>query len=63
MGFAACSGGFCTANIFVAGTDALLAGITEQAMEGMGVDMSISPLCNYYFMAASTVFLTISLTL
>lgn len=61
LGFAACSGGF-TANIFVAGTDALLAGITEQAMEGMGVDMSISPLCNYYFMAASTVFLTISLT-
>lgn len=61
LGFAACSGGF-TANIFVAGTDALLAGITEEAMAGMGVEMSISPLCNYYFMAASTVFLTLSLT-
>ncbi len=61
LGYAACSGGF-TANIFLAGTDALLAGITEQAVAGMGMDMSISPLCNYYFMAASTIFLTITLT-
>ena len=33
-GYAAASGGF-TANLFVAGTDALLAGITRSAVEGV----------------------------
>lgn len=61
LGFAACSGGF-TANMFVTSTDALLAGITEEAAASMGINVIINPLCNYYFMAASTIFLTIALT-
>lgn len=61
LGFAACSGGF-TANMFISSTDALLAGITEQAVKSIGMDIPINPLCNYYFMAASTIFLTITLT-
>ncbi|WP_297599245.1 AbgT family transporter [uncultured Cetobacterium sp.] len=61
-GFAACSGGF-TANMFVAGTDALLAGITEQAAAAVGVNLTINPLCNYYFMLAATFVLTITLTI
>lgn len=61
LGFAACSGGF-TANIFISGTDAMLAGITEQAAASMGLNISVNPLCNYYFMATSTIFLTIALT-
>ena len=61
-GFAACSGGF-TANMFVAGTDAMLAGITEQAASAVGIDVTINPLCNYYFMAAATIVLTITLTI
>lgn len=62
VGFAAASGGF-TANIFVAGTDALLAGITQEALLTIGKEEVINPLCNYYFMVASTVVLTITLTL
>ena len=61
-GFAACSGGF-TANMFVAGTYALLSGITEQAAAAVGVNLTINPLCNYYFMAAATIVLTITLTI
>lgn len=61
-GFAACSGGF-TANMFIAGTDALLAGITEQAAAAVGVNITINPLCNYYFMAAATIVLTVVLTI
>lgn len=62
LGYAACSGGF-TANLFVAGTDALLSGITEQAAKSIGLNIVINPLCNWYFMAAATFFLTITLTL
>lgn len=60
-GFAACSGGF-TANFFVAGTDALLAGITEQAAHSVGYNITVNPLCNYYFMAAATLLLTFVIT-
>ena len=53
-GFAAASGGF-TANFFIAGTDALLAGITASAAKGMNVPGPTHPLINWYFMAAATV--------
>lgn len=62
LGFAAASGGF-TANLFVAGTDALLSGITQSVTEGMGIDAVTHPLMNYYFMATATFFITIAITL
>lgn len=61
-GYAGCSGGF-TANLFIAGTDALLAGITEQAVKALGIPIVISPLCNWYFLASATIFLTITMTI
>ncbi len=57
VGYAAASGGF-TANLFVAGTDALLAGITESAAKGMSVAGATHPLINWYFMIAATFLLT-----
>ncbi|SDX04784.1 aminobenzoyl-glutamate transport protein [Acidaminococcus fermentans] len=62
LGYAGCSGGF-TANLFLAGTDALLAGITENIVEQMGLSVPINPAINYFFMASATVFLAITLTL
>lgn len=53
-GFAAASGGF-TANFFIAGTDALLAGITASAAAGMNVPGPTHPLINWYFMAVATI--------
>jgi aminobenzoyl-glutamate transport protein len=61
VGYAAASGGF-TANIFVAGTDALLSGITKSAIEGVPyipANVPTHPLINYYFMVAATVVLTV----
>ncbi|MDR1649562.1 MAG: AbgT family transporter, partial [Synergistaceae bacterium] len=55
-GYAAASGGF-TANFFVAGTEALLSGITKSAIEGVPYIPADTPthvLINYYFMAAAT---------
>jgi aminobenzoyl-glutamate transport protein len=62
-GFAAASGGF-TANVFIAGTDALLAGITERAAAIIpaAAKAPTHPLINYYFLAAATFFLTPVLT-
>ena len=59
-GYAAASGGF-TANLFVAGTDALLSGITKSAIEGVPnipADVPVHPLINWYFMIAATFVLT-----
>ncbi len=61
VGYAAASGGF-TANLFVAGTDALLAGITESAAKGMHVAGATHPLINWYFMIAATFVITILTT-
>ncbi|MFW6266680.1 MAG: AbgT family transporter [Halanaerobiales bacterium] len=57
-GYAAASAGF-TANLLIAGTDALLAGITEEAAQSMQSGISISPTVNYYFMVVSTLILTV----
>lgn len=62
LGYAACNGGYC-ASLLVAGSDALIAGITEQVAVDSGFSFNINPLCNYYFMAAATVVLTIVLTI
>lgn len=62
LGFVGASGGF-TANLFLAGTDALLAGITENTVQSMGINTTINPAVNYFFMAAATIFLSITVTL
>lgn len=51
-GYVAANGGF-SANIFIAGTDALLAGITESVTKGLEIDAPVHPMMNYYFMVAS----------
>jgi aminobenzoyl-glutamate transport protein len=59
-GYAAANGGF-TANFFIAGTDALLAGITESVAKGVPyipADVPTHPLINWYFIFGSTFILT-----
>lgn len=43
-----------TANILVAGTDALLSGITTEIAKSIDSEMVVSPLDNWFFMSAST---------
>ncbi|MDP0488396.1 MAG: AbgT family transporter [Fusobacterium sp. JB019] len=62
LGYVGASGGF-TANLFLAGTDALLAGITENAVRSMGLDVAINPVVNYFFMASATFIMAITVTL
>jgi aminobenzoyl-glutamate transport protein len=56
-GYAATCAGF-TANVLIAGTDALLAGITQEAAQGVLPGVLVSPAVNYYFMIVSTLLLT-----
>lgn len=51
-GFAGAIGGF-TANLLIAGTDALLSGITTEAAQSIDPEMVVTPVDNYFFMAAS----------
>ena len=55
-GFAAVSSGF-TANFFITGTDALLSGISTEAIEGIKEGVTVTPVSNWYFMSASVIFL------
>lgn len=57
-GYAAACAGF-TANLLIAGTDVLLAGITTPAAQFMDPDITVLPTANYYFMIASTLILTV----
>lgn len=57
-GYAAACAGF-TANLLIAGTDALLAGITEEAAKIIDPSITVSPTVNYYFMFISTLVLTV----
>lgn len=56
-GYAAACAGF-SANLLIAGTDALLAGITEEAAKIIDPNITVNPTVNYYFMVASTLILT-----
>jgi len=56
--FAGVSGGF-SANLLIGTTDPLLTGITNQALKAAGIDMTLAPTCNWYFLAASTFLLTV----
>lgn len=57
-GYAAACAGF-SANLIIAGTDALLAGITQEVAQGIQPGILVNPTVNYYFMIASTIVLTI----
>lgn len=57
-GYAAACAGF-TANLLIAGTDALLAGITEETARIIDPAISVSPTVNYFFMIVSTLLLTV----
>lgn len=56
--FAGVSGGF-SANLIFGPTDALLSGITNAALESVGMDYTVSVTGNWYFLVASTVILTL----
>lgn len=60
-GYVAGHGGF-TANLMIAGTDALLAGITESAAKSMGIIAPTHPLINWYFMFLATFVLAVVIT-
>ncbi|MDQ0184244.1 aminobenzoyl-glutamate transport protein [Cytobacillus kochii] len=57
-GFAGVGAGF-SANVLIAGTDALLAGITTEAAKAIDPSFVVSPVDNWYFMSISTVLLTL----
>jgi len=60
--FAGVSGGF-TANLLIGTTDPLLAGLTQEAARIIDPNYTVTPLCNYYFMVASTFLIAILGTL
>jgi len=55
-GYAGATAGF-TANLFIAGTDVLLAGISTQITSAMDPPMEVAATANWYFMIASTLML------
>jgi aminobenzoyl-glutamate transport protein len=57
-GFAGVGAGF-TANVFVAGTDALLAGISTEAAKSVNPDIVVTPVDNWYFMVVSVIILSV----
>lgn len=56
--FAGVSGGF-SANPLPSALDPLLQGFTQPAAQIIGPDVLVNPLCNYYFTAASSIFITL----
>src|SRR5690606_9666677 len=57
-GFAGAGAGF-TANLFIAGTDVLLSGLSTEAARIMDETFTVSPVDNWFFNIASVVVLTI----
>ncbi len=60
-GYVAAYGAF-SANIFPAGTDVVLAGITRSAVSHFAVDAEVHPLMDWYCMMGSTVVLSVVVT-
>lgn len=56
--FAGVSGGY-SANIVLGTVDPLLSGISQEAARIVLPDYQVNPACNYYFMAASTILITL----
>ncbi len=61
-GYVAAYGGF-SANIFPAGTDVVLAGITQSAVSHFAVDAAVHPLMDWYCMMGSTLVLATVVTI
>jgi aminobenzoyl-glutamate transport protein len=57
--FAGVSGGY-SANLLLGTVDPLLAGLSEEAARIVNPQYEVNPACNYYFMAASTFFITVA---
>ena len=57
-GFAGVSGGF-SANLLISSIDPLLAGITESSAQLINPEYTVNPTVNYYFMAFSTLVITL----
>ncbi|NBD18563.1 MAG: AbgT family transporter [Cyanobacteria bacterium] len=57
-GFAGVSGGF-SANLIINPLDPLLAGLSQSAVRLVNADYTVNALANYYFMAVSTVLITL----
>ena len=55
-GYVAAYGGF-SANLFISGTDVVLAGITESAVSHFALNAPVHPLMNWYAMLGSTIVL------
>jgi aminobenzoyl-glutamate transport protein len=56
--FAGVSGGF-SANFLISGIDPLLAGLTQTGSVLIDDQISINPLCNYYFTASSSILIVL----
>ena len=56
--YAGVSGGF-SANLLITGLDPMLAALTEQAAQTLDPSYSVNAACNYYFMLASTMLVTV----
>jgi len=61
-GYVAAYGGY-SANMFIAGTDVMLAGITQSAISYFNIDAPVHPLMNWYIMMGSTLMLALVVTL
>ncbi|WP_342609814.1 AbgT family transporter [Vibrio tritonius] len=57
-GFASAGAGF-TANLVIAGTDALLSGITSEAAKAVSTTIEVTPVDNWYFNIVSVFVLTV----
>ncbi len=57
--FAGVSGGY-SANLLLGTVDPLLAGLSEEAARIIDPSYQVNPACNYYFMAASTLLITVA---
>ncbi len=57
--FAGVSGGY-SANLIIGTVDPLLSGLSEEAARIVEAGYTVNPACNWYFMAASTLFVAIA---
>ncbi len=55
--FAGVSGGF-AANLLLSPTDVVLAGLTQEAARALAPAYAVSPMANYFFLAASVILIT-----
>ena len=60
--YAGVSGGF-SANLLITGLDPMLSALTQQAAQTLDPAYTVNAACNYYFMVASTAFITVVGTL